>query len=138
MNNTTTDMLARLEQLGITPDDALALRRVSMTLHRWYEMECGTGDGCIERDEATGLPYYYNAQSRYLGANDRRAYSRIPDRESGALKRLKAIMLRYPDLSYYIQTDPRGCALYILRPGRPTRLCAVHPAPWRRAQRGGP
>jgi hypothetical protein len=117
MNKDTTNMLARLERLGITPDDALALRRISMTLHRWYELECGTGDGCIERDEATGVPYWYNANSRYLGANDRRAYSRIPDRERGALKRLGAIMARYPGLSYHVQTDPRGCALYLLRPG---------------------
>lgn len=117
MNKDTTNMLARLERLGITSADALALRRISMTLHRWYELECGTGDGCIERDEATGVPYWYNANSRHLGANDRRAYSRIPDREKGALKRLAAIMARYPTLGCHVQTDPRGCALYILRPG---------------------
>lgn len=117
MNKDTHYMLARLERLGITSDDALALRRISMTLHRWHELECGTGDGCIERDETTGVPYWYNANSRYLGANDRRAYRRIPDRERGALKRLAAIMAHYPTLGYHVQTDPRGCALYILRPG---------------------
>lgn len=117
MNKDTHYMLARLERLGITSDDALALRRISMTLHRWHELECGTGDGCIERDETTGVPYWYNANSRYLGANDRRAYRRIPDREKGALKRLAAIMAHYPTLGYHVQTDPRGCALYILRPG---------------------
>lgn len=26
-------------------------------------------------------------------------------------------MARYPTLGYYVQGDPRGCALYILRPG---------------------
>ena len=41
----------------------------------------------------------------------------IPDRERGALKRLAKIMARYPSLSYYIQTDPRGASLYILRLG---------------------
>lgn len=97
--------------------DANALRRISMTLHRWHELECGTGDGAIERDEKTGVPYWYNANSRYLGANDPRAYSRIPDREAGAIKRLNAIMARYPSLAYYVQGDPRGAALYILRPG---------------------
>jgi hypothetical protein len=25
-----------------------------MTLHRWHELECGTDNGCIERDETTG------------------------------------------------------------------------------------
>ena len=117
MNKDTHEMLARLERAGISYNDALALRRISMTLHRWHEAECGTGNGCIERDEATGIPYWHNARSSYLGANDRRAYSRIPDRETGALKRLKAIMARYPGLSYYVQTDPRGAALYILRAG---------------------
>ena len=116
MNKDTTNMLARLERLGITSADALALRRISMTLHRWHELECGTGDGRIERDEATGLPYWYSANSRHLGANDRRAYSRVPDRERGALKRLGTIMARYPTLGYHVQTAPRGCALYILRP----------------------
>ena len=41
----------------------------------------------------------------------------VPDRETGALKRLAAIMARYPQLSAYVQGDPRGAALYILRPG---------------------
>ncbi len=113
MNKDTTNMLARLERLGITPDDALALRRISMTLHRWYELECGTGDGCIERDEATEKPFMVRWNS-YTGKRQQWA---IPDREKGAIRRLNAIMARYPSLSYYLQTDPRGAPLYILRPG---------------------
>jgi hypothetical protein len=110
-------MIARLERLGISTDDAFALRRIAMTLHRWYELECGSEHGAIERDEKTGKPYWYNANSRYLCANDPRAYSAIPDREKGALKRLNAIMTKYPSLGHYLQTDPRGAPLYILRPG---------------------
>ena len=109
--------LTRLVAIGIAYPDAKSLRRIAMTLHRWHEMECGTGDGAIERDEKTGVPYWYNANSRYLGANDRRCYSRIADRETGAKKRLASIMARYPTLQVYIQGDPRGAALYILRPG---------------------
>jgi hypothetical protein len=37
--------------------------------------------------------------------------------ETGAEKRLKKIMGRYPSFDYYLQTDPRGASLYILRPG---------------------
>ena len=44
-------------------------------------------------------------------------YYRVPDRERGALKRLAKIMERYPTLKAYVQGDPRGAALYILRPG---------------------
>lgn len=111
------DCIPVLTSLGISYDDAVSLRRISMTLHRWHELECGTDSGAIERDEKTGVPYWYNANSRYIAANDPRAYSRVPDREAGALKRLAAIMARYPALSSYIQGDPRGAALYILRPG---------------------
>lgn len=109
--------IKQLLSLGISLDDAYALRRISMTLNRWFELECGSEHGAIERDEKTGIPYWYNANSRYLQANDLRAYRRVPDREAGAEKRLKAIMARYPTLSAYIQGDCRGASLYILRPG---------------------
>lgn len=102
--------------LGFTADEAATLRRISNTLRRWHELECGNDSGVIERDESTGKPYWVNYQSRYLSANDPRSRSRIADREAGALRRLKAMMEGRP-LSYYVQTDPRGAALYILRPG---------------------
>jgi hypothetical protein len=114
-----------LASLGFTREEAAQLRRSSMTLRRWFELECGDGNGAIERDETTGIPYWYNANSRFIAAGDRRAYTRIADRETGARKRLAAIMearaLRvgsaHASLAAYIQTDPRGAALYILRPG---------------------
>lgn len=109
--------LLTLARMGISDADAYALRRISMTLRRWYELECGTDAGAIERDEVTGKPYFYNARSRYLDPHDPRARYQVADRERGAEKRLAAIMARYPHLSTYLQTDPRGCALYLLRPG---------------------
>lgn len=89
-------------------------------------MECGDGNGCIERDEATGKAYWRNSH------NARRFP--IADRETGARKRLAAIIgqrngrpcmvgaeFKACDpagkVSAYIQGDPRGAALYILRPG---------------------
>lgn len=122
-----------LIQLGFTMDEADKLRRISMTLRRWNELECGDGNGYIERDEKTGKPVYVNCNSRYVSANDPRARSAIADREAGALRRLKAIIDRrnmyqagviengkpvhYQPLNTYIQGDPRGAALYIIRPG---------------------
>jgi len=103
------ECIAPLVRAGISFDDAHALRRIAMTLHRWHELECGSDHGCIERDEETGKTYWLNA---YTG---RRCPT--PDRETGAKKRLAKIMERYPSLSFYIQGDPRGAALYILRPG---------------------
>lgn len=105
--------------LGFTPDEAEALRRISMALHRWAEHEC---NGDIERDDA-GVPY------RSFAANGGRHHAyRIPDREAGATRRLEAIVSARNKravspgssrtaVGYYIQGDPRGCALYILRQG---------------------
>ena len=108
------NMLIRLNALGISDKDGMALRRCEKSLDRWAELECGDGDGdsswAIEREEQTGMPYivrYYND-----GRTSRR---RIPDRENGALRRVAAIVARYPGLAYYHQGDPRGCALYIMR-----------------------
>ena len=108
-----------LQGLGFTEPEAAALRRISMTLSRWYELECGTEAGHIERDEETGKPYMI---TEWRG--NRRRYP-VADRETGAIKRLQDIIkarnIRQPRaedplLSYYLQTDPRGAALYILRP----------------------
>lgn len=109
MNKQTHAMLNQLENVGISYEDATALRRISMTLHRWHEMECGIDNGCIERDEETDKTYWLNSYTM------RR--SPIADRETGAKKRLAKIMSRYPTLGFYIQGDPRGASLYILRPG---------------------
>ena len=98
-----------LLSLGFTTQEADQLRRISNTLRRWYELECGVDGGCIERDEVTNIPYFINTHSM-------RRF-RTPDREVGALKRLYKIMSNKPSLSYYLQTDPRGASLYILRPG---------------------
>jgi hypothetical protein len=112
--------------LGFSPADAEALRRISLTLRRWSEHEC---NGAIQRDgdQGDGDPYWYNV-------NTGRKIGRVPDRERGALKRLQTIIDERNDralagiartdaavirlaATYYVQGDPRGCALYILPPG---------------------
>ena len=98
-----------LLSLGFSFEEANALRRISMTLHRWAEHEC---NGAIQRDgdDGEGSPFWRNEISG-------RRICRSPDRERGALKRLAAIMAVHPGLSSYVQGDPRGAALYVLRPG---------------------
>lgn len=103
------DCLSALERIGIQQFDALALRRISSTLKTWFEKECGSERGAIERDQKTGKPFFRMADARGW------KYA-IRDRETGARKRLAKIMSRYPGLTAFVQTDPRGCALYILRP----------------------
>lgn len=102
------ECIARLTAIGISYEDAYTLRRIAMTLHNWHEKECGIDNGCIERDEDTGVTYWLNSYSgkRY----------KIADRETGAQKRLNKVMANYPGYVAYVQGDPRGASLYILRP----------------------
>ena len=117
-----------LLSLRFTRDEAEQLRRISMTLHNWHEKECGTYNGCIERDETTGKAYWLNSMSG-------RRYP-VRDMETGAKKRLEKITaernkrhvapgISHTALWYFIQTDPRGAALYILRPGDVPDGCEV-------------
>lgn len=101
-----TEQQNRLMAIGISREHTEQLRRIGMTLHRWFELECGIDHGCIERDETTNKPYWLNSLTM------RR--TPIADREHGAYRRLQAIMAQYPTLTHYVQGDPRGCALYIL------------------------
>lgn len=108
MTNRKYDCVSALERAGINRADASDLRRISMQLHRWHEKECGIDGGCIERDETTGKALWRNAMSG-------KAYP-TRDMETPALKRLSGIMAKYPAFRHYVQTDPRGAALYILTP----------------------
>lgn len=122
-------------RLGIDVETADKLRRIEMTLHRWAEAECNgeiqreeiksysctecgkpVGDvDCAEHATATLKAEITQGQPRrYYGPNMDRSYP-VADRESGALKRRAAIMRGYPELTYYVQGDPRGCGLYIIR-----------------------
>lgn len=112
-----------LLSLGFTREEAEALRRISMTLQRWFEKECGDSNDyasfAIERDETTEIPFMVIHSHRGDGRTTR---YRVPDRETGARKRLERIVTACctrvgVPLRYHIQTDPRGAALYIIRPG---------------------
>jgi hypothetical protein len=111
-----------LVSLGFTEYEAEKLRRISLTLRRWHELECGTDGGCIERNDDTGRPYWLSERGTRWA---------VPDREKGARKRLghivgmrntrewartNAITVREVAVVPYIQTDPRGAALYLMRP----------------------
>ena len=125
------ELYSRLQALGFTFEESVALRRIEMTLQRWAEAECGDSNDycstCIERDEATGKPY---RTVSYHNENKTRRYP-IADREAGALKRLKAIVRARNQREYgsnsecadfmptailaYHQTDCRGCMVYLVK-----------------------
>ena len=97
---------ADMARLGFTYDEANTLRRAEMTLHRWSEEEC---NGTIQRDEDTGKTYRVWTNGTTWAT---------PDRETGALKRIAKIMAKHNALTFYHQTDPRGCALYVIEKNR--------------------
>ena len=99
-----THLCQSLSLLGFSQDETDRLLRIEKTLHRWHEHEC---NGDIQRDEVTGKPYVVH---NYTG--NRYPY---PDKEKGALRRLAEI-LQGKGVTHYQQGDPRGCALYLIRP----------------------
>lgn len=110
--------VAALTRLGINPFDISALRRISRTLGRWAELECGDGNEygswSIERDDETAKPYFVRHNYYHGSRPDTVTRTPITDKERGALKRLSKIMESYPELVAYHQGDPRGAALYIV------------------------
>ena len=118
MNKHTIELVINLRDLGFSTDEALSLRRIQLTLDRWNELECGTGDDrvtiSIERDEETEKPFL---RRQFMGYGGQWKDIRTPcaDREKGALKRLDKIMSAHPEFVAYHQGDCRGCALYIVR-----------------------
>jgi len=131
------ELFARLQKLGFTYDESAALRRIEMTLQRWAEQECGDsneyGSWAIERDETTEKPFRVHHHYRLGQGKDTVSRYAIADREAGALRRLKLIVearnsRKFPSglpdadchadfIHPYYQTDPRGCALYLVRTG---------------------
>lgn len=147
------DCIDALRAAGISYEDATALRRISMTLHRWHEMECGDGNqhgswaivrgSKVKRDsmgapldggpndvsfvyDDYGAPFLEHHHYLHGKGKDYVSYTRLADRERGALQRLDKIMTRYPDFASYVQGDPRGCALYIVPK---TGLFSANPTP---------
>lgn len=106
-------VLSRLQRIAplATEHHANTLRRAALTLTRWAEQECGDGNDyaswAIERDETTGKPY--RVVHPRIGNTYR--YT-IPDREAGALRRVKEVCDELC-IYYYHQTDPRGASLYV-------------------------
>ena len=148
------EQAVQLVVLGFTGEEVEQLRRISMTLHRWHERECGSDSACIVRGrwDHVAQTFLYDdngfAFEEYANGSGRGRYHRVPDREAGAKRRLVAILTarngreepiqhtaetcpgrpcsdtcdhveRHDGITIraYIQTDPRGVALYLLRPG---------------------
>ena len=122
---------AKAHGIALSLADARILRRAEMTLHRWDEQGCGWSTpgpygasiALVRDDDGDGLPYleiHPNAPT-YHGHGFKTRWERVPDRERGALKRIKAVCEKYAapngsPLKFHHQGDPRGAALYIGAP----------------------
>lgn len=96
-----------LNRLGFTTAESFDLFKIERTLHRWHEREC---NGEIDRNENTGKVYgVFECHRR----GPTRTRLPIRDLEAAALRKLAVIMANKPSLLSYVQTDPRGVALYI-------------------------
>lgn len=110
-------METRLQALGFTFEEIGKLRRISMTLRNWYALEAGTEHGRIERNENEKPFFVREYRDTFKPYTLRTLRTPTADREKGAIKRLEKIMQAHAGLTYYLQTDCRGAALYILAPG---------------------
>ena len=108
------NLVNRLGNIGFVWNEIDELIRIERTLHRWSELECGNSDDFkswhVERDETTDKPFMVT----HSHSSDKSSRWSIPDRENGALRRLGKMMKLHDGIRFYHQTDPRGCALYII------------------------
>lgn len=115
-----TRLINATDALGLSRPEVHALLKCERTLTRWACAECGNGSNwAIEREELPdgeeGRPFrvYHGPDRDYSKPAMKYA---IPDLERGALRRAQAIAAAH-GLTVYRQGDPRGCALYLIRPG---------------------
>lgn len=121
MKNTKKTRLIHLSSalasLGFNSEEIDTLLSIERGLSRWHELECGTGNDrvsiSVERDETTGKPFKRVQFQSRSGWVDRKTPCR--DMEKANLARLARVM-DGKTVRAYVQGDPRGCALYILRP----------------------
>lgn len=106
-----SQVISSLAKIGVRSSDCVKLMSIARGLHKWDELECGDEHGnCIERDEATGIPYMTSEPYDHRGPRLRR---KIPDTEKRLNVNLARVMERYPQLIAYHQGDCRGWPLYI-------------------------
>lgn len=97
----------RMVRVGLSVEETAALVRSERALHRWSERQCNED---IEVDDDGRAWLHWRDSWGRVGRY------RIPNPEPGALRRASAIAAAH-GLDIYQQGDPRGCALYLLRPG---------------------
>lgn len=94
--------------LNISPDEVQHLLTQEKFLHTWHEKECGNDYGCIQWEDVNGTerPFWMS----------NRTYKTSPMRDTYTPRKERlAQWCAERGLHFYIQPDPRGCALYVAR-----------------------
>jgi hypothetical protein len=98
-----------INHFGLDWEDANTLLSCERALHKWHEKEC---NGEVEQDEDTGKVWNVFLPIRF----------RVSNKEASTMRRLEKLLAYYNDdthkndpLMIYVQSDPRGCALYLYR-----------------------
>jgi hypothetical protein len=115
----TANKVATLNRYGFNTAESFELFAIERRLNSWFTREC---NGEIDRDEKSNKVYgVFECHRR----GPTRTRLPIRDLETAALRKLDAIMATRPHLVSYVQTDPRGAALYIIEKERLTPTLSI-------------
>lgn len=103
----TLRLAQSLAHLHFPPTDIEKLLRIEKKLRRWHELQCGAEAGHVEEVGGEG-----SGKWEFVNQHGHRSPIRDAGKQAG--KALDAFKASHPDLFFYVQTDPRGCALYVL------------------------
>lgn len=92
-----------LEEVGFSFEEIMELRRLSRCFRRFFERLRND----VYYSEDDGKYYRMCANSKIV--------TRYPDLKRRYLKKLRAVFANHPNLTYYIQQDPRGSSLYVIK-----------------------
>lgn len=101
LNEHIKELLKQTKKLGIDGTLVLKLRRDAITLRRLYEYEC---NGCSREK------FPHESWDDYCKHREEIQRPWIEKRIATVEKR---IAKRCEGIPYYIQSDPRGCSLYL-------------------------
>jgi hypothetical protein len=104
----TLRLAQRLAHFKLSPDDIAKLLRIEKKLRRWHELQCGVEAGHVEEVGGEG-----SGKWEFVNRHGNRSPIRDPGKQAD--KALNVFTAENPDLFFYVQTDPRGCALYLLK-----------------------
>lgn len=101
-----------LATLGITPEDAARLRRISSSLRNSFEFSCCYDESQAAQEKRSRREENLEAKARQIVAEAWAEANPQPECRQTEILRAASMLPKAP--AVYVQTDPRGCALYVV------------------------